>query len=71
MILHRSGESLSGEFRLSRTWHVTFSRASVQHEVTTPRLAKTRHFIRTGDPLRRYSASLVGSGLGADNRWRR
>src|SRR5882724_10113595 len=27
MILHRSGESLSGEFRLSRTWHVTFSRA--------------------------------------------
>ena len=27
MILHRYGESLTGEFRLSRTWHVTFSRA--------------------------------------------
>jgi hypothetical protein len=27
MVLHRDGESLAGEFRLSRTWLVTFSRA--------------------------------------------
>ena len=27
MVLHRDGESLAGEFRLSRTWLVTFSRS--------------------------------------------
>jgi len=28
MVLHRRGESLAGEFRLSKTWWVTFSRSS-------------------------------------------